>query len=169
MNNSEEIRIKCRKCGGTFAPDLRIKGCWPCPTCPEKNPNLKRHYRSVADLCILGLIFGGVWVFVGFNKRGLDLGIVLTAADMILLLVTIIFIYKSRSPWTDVPAKTLIWVVFGFALLSNVGTAATFGRKLSIGVLAIYAVVFSYLFWLNAQASKCTVPKAPRASSGEKT
>jgi hypothetical protein len=159
--SDSDLAIKCKKCGGTFQPDMKTKGAWSCPNCHAKNSNLKRHYRSVADLCILGLIATVIFLLIGFNKRGLDLGVVLSTAHAILLLVTIVFVYKSKAPWKDATAKTLIWVVFCLALLFNVVVPLLTIGILNIPALVIYAIVFPYLFWLNAQASKCTITSPP--------
>ncbi len=148
--------IKCKKCSNTFQPDLTIRGTWDCPACQAKNPNLKRHYRSVADLCILGLIITAIVIAVGFSKTGLNLGVLLSAGHAILLLVTIVFVYKSKTPWADGTAKALIWTVFGLALVFNVVVPFAFSGMLDIPAIVIYALVFSYLFWLNSQARKCT-------------
>jgi hypothetical protein len=153
--------IKCKKCGMTFEPDVKTTGMWSCPSCQTKNPNLKRHYRSVADLCILGLIITLLVVVVRVANAGLNLGVLLSAAHGVLLIVTMVFLYKSKSPWTDSTAKTLIWVVFGVALLFNVVTPLMLDGRLNIPVIIVYAVVFPYLFWLNMQAGKCTVSEPP--------
>lgn len=153
--------IKCKKCGITFEPDMKTKGTWPCPSCQTKNPNLKRHYRSVADLCILGLIITLLVVVFGVANTGLNLGVLLSAAHAVLLLVTIVFVYKSKNPWADSTAKTLIWVVFGLALLFNVATPLMLAGRLNIPAIIVYAVVFPYLFWLNVQAGKCTSSESP--------
>ena len=148
--------IKCKKCGNTFEPDMKTKKTWLCSSCQAKNPNLKRHYRSVADLCILGLIGTAIVVAIVFSKTGLSLGVMLSVAHGVLLLVTIVFVYKSKTPWSDSIAKTLIWIVFGLALLFNVVVPLVLTGRLNIPAIIIYALVFPYLFWLNAQASKCT-------------
>jgi len=152
--------IKCKKCGNTFQPDIKTKDVWVCPNCQTKNPNLKRHYRSVADLCIIGLIVTIIIVAIAFSNVGLTLGVILSGAHAILLLVTIIFVYKSKAPWSDNVAKTLIWTVFGLALLFNVAGPLLAGR-LNIPAIIVYALVFPYLFWLNGQANKCTPSKPP--------
>ena len=145
----------------TFEPDVKTKGTWPCPSCQTKNPNLKRHYRSVADLFILGLIITLLDVAFGVKSAGLNLGVLLLAAHAILLLVTIVFVYKSKTPWADSTAKTLIWVVFGLALLSNVASRLMLAGRLNIPAIIAFAVVFSYLLWLNVQAGKCTASEPP--------
>lgn len=148
--------IKCRKCGDTFQPDMKTRGTWDCPGCRAKNPNLKRHYRSVADLCILGLVITVIVVAVILNNGAPNFGVFLTIGHAMLLLVTIVFVYKSKTPWTDGTVKALIWTVFGLALLFNVVTPFAFGGGLNVPAIVVYAFVFPYLFWLNAQSSKCT-------------
>ena len=149
-------RIKCKKCGFLFEPDVKTRGTWRCPSCQTKNPNLKRHYRSLADLCILGLIFTLVAVVIGYKKVGLNLDQLLRAGQAVLLLVTIVFVYKSTAPWADTSAKTLIWIVFALALLFNVVLPLILAGAINIPYIVVYGLVFPYLFWLNSQASKCT-------------
>ena len=159
--NDTAPTVKCRKCAKTFRPDMKTKGPWPCPACQAKNPNLKRHYRSVADLCILGLIVTAIIVAVRFSKAGLTLRVVLSAGHALLLLVTIVFVYKSKTPWTDGTAKALIWTVFGLALVFNVVIPLALAGRLNIPAIIVYALVFPYLFWLKSQAGKCTASGGP--------
>jgi len=161
MNDSAPF-IKCRKCGHAFQPDMKTNKAWPCPSCQEKNPNLKRHYRSVADLCILGLIVTAVLVAVKIQKVGLFLDMILSVVHAVLLLVTIIVVYKSKTPWADAAAKALIWTVFGLGILFNVGFPFGFPGIRNIPLIVVYAIVFPYIFWLNSQAGKCTVSQVPR-------
>jgi hypothetical protein len=153
--------IKCKKCGMIFEPDVKTRGPWLCPSCKTKNPNLKRHYRSVADLCILGFIFTLIMIAVGFANGGLNLGVLLSALHAVLLLVAIVFVYKSKAPWADSTAKTLVWVVFGVALLFNLVIPLLRAGRLNIPAVIVYALVFPYLFWLNAQAGRCTAFESP--------
>lgn len=152
--------VKCKKCDNAFQPDMKTKGHWVCPSCQTKNPNLKRHYRSVADLCILGLLVTVVAVALGLGKAGMHLGLLLSAGHAVLLLVTIVLIYKSTAPWTDSTAKILIWTVFSLALVFNVVLPLALAGLLNIPAIILYALVFPYLFWLNAQAGKCTASGA---------
>lgn len=154
--------INCKKCGNTFQPDMKTRGTWPCPSCRAKNPNLKRHYRSVADLCILGLVVTIIFVAVALSNAGPNLGVILSVGHAVLLLIAIVFVYKSKSPWADGTVKTLIWTVFGLALLFNVVIPFAFGGTLIVPAIIVYAFVFPYLFWLNAQANKCTASEVPR-------
>ena len=147
--------IKCKQCRNTFEPDMKTKGAWPCPSCQAKNPNLKRHYRSVADVCVLGLIITVIAVAIDFSNTGLNLGIMLSALDGVLLLVTIVFVYKSKTPWSDSVAKTLIWTVFSLALLFTVVVPLILTGILNIPAIIVYALVFPYLFWLDSKANKC--------------
>jgi hypothetical protein len=140
---------------------VKTRRAWRCPSCQANNPNLKRHYRSVADLCILGLIFTIILAAVRFNEQGVDFGLIASATHTVLLLVTIILVYKSKAPWKDTPAKTLIWVVFGLAVLFNVLIPLLFAGMLLIPLIIVYAIIFPYLFWLNSQATRCTAPEPP--------
>ena len=56
MVDNQNIDALCGHCDKRYTPDADSRGAWVCPACSKKNPNLRRHYRSVADLCILGLI-----------------------------------------------------------------------------------------------------------------
>ena len=161
MAGKASMTIKCKKCGHTFQPRVHVIGPWRCPSCEAKNPNLKRHYRSVADVCILGLIATAVIVTLGFRDGGLTLGVVLSAAHGVLLLVTAVLVYKSKTPWTDTVAKTLIWIVFSLAVVFNVVLLLVVAGKLNLPAAIIYAVVFPYLFWLDSQANKCTASQPP--------
>jgi hypothetical protein len=94
--------IRCKKCGVTFEPDMKARDMWPCPTCQTKNPNLNRHYRSVADLCIIGLLSALLVVVFSVRNAGLTFGGLVLAADAVLLLVTILFVYMSKTPWIEI-------------------------------------------------------------------
>lgn len=120
---------------------------------------MKRHYRSVAYLCILGLIFTAIGAAVVATKAGLNLAVLVMGTDAVLLLVTIIFVYKSKAPWADPAAKTLIWIVFGIALFLNLALPLVMSRRLNFPALVIYVLIFPYLFWLNGVAAKCTASR----------
>lgn len=153
--------VRCKKCGHVFQPDLIGNGVWICPVCREKNPNLKRHYRSVADLFIFGLLLTAIGVAMGIATVGLSLMVVLGTLHAMLLLVAIVCVYRSSAPWVDRTAKALIWVVFCLAVLLNVVLPLLLYGSLNTIPLVIYAIIFPYLFWLNAQAGKCRVVVPP--------
>lgn len=157
---SDTPAIKCKKCGHIFQPDMKTRKPWDCPSCHKKNPNLKRHYRSVADLFILGFIITAITIGMGINKEGLSLGYLLAAGHSGLLLVTIVFIIKSKTPWTDRVAKALIWTVFGLAIIFNLVLPLLLDGALNIPAIVVYGLVILYLVWLNLQAAKCTVSGA---------
>ncbi len=161
--------IKCKKCRNAFQPEMKTKKTWQCPSCQAKNPNLKRHYRSVADLCILGLIVVAIRFWFGFSEDSLNFGVILSAGQAILLLVTVLFVYKSKAPWADSVVKVLIWTVFGLALLFNVVIPLVFFGWLNIPACIVYALVFPYLFWLNSLASKCTAAGAPSLTANHES
>jgi len=159
--------IKCKKCGNTFQPDMKTKKAWPCPSCQAKNPNLKRHYRSVADVCILGLIGAVIIVALGLSRTGPNVGLILTAGDGILLLVTIVRVYKSKAPWADGVAKALIWTVFSIALLFNIVLPLVLAGTLNIPFIIVYALISPYFFWLISQTRKCTASGPPPLPTNE--
>ena len=154
------VSIKCKKCNQDFQPDAKTRGYWICPNCQAKNPNLKRHYRSVADLYILWLIFSGTFLFVHFKSAGLDGNAIFTFSFLVLLVVTIAFISKSKEPWNDKIAKVLIWLVFGislaYKLLQVAGMLLTNKMNIpfTISFVLVYSAIFIYLLWLHLQASK---------------
>lgn len=162
--------IQCRKCGTVITPDPKTRGDWCCPGCKARNPNLTRHYRSVADLCILGFIATIVSAVVSVVVSGVTLALWRQTMHAALLLMTITAVYRSKTPWTDVTVRILVWVTFGVACAVNLATLLLSSRPTGIGFLIVYAIIFPYLFWLEAQARKCAVatpPPAPRVDAGE--
>ena len=158
---SDTPTIRCKKCANTFQPDMKTRGPWVCPSCQTENPNLKRHYRTIAHLFILGLIFAVIVAADGFSRAGLNLGVFLSTGSAVLFLVTVVFIYKSKAPWTDTPVKALIWTVFGLSFVFMIVLPLVLSGKLDIPAIIVYAVLFPYLFWLNSQSHKCTPFEGP--------
>jgi hypothetical protein len=154
----EIVSVACKVCHKVFEPDVKTKKAWQCSSCSAKNPNLKRHYRSVADLMILGLIVTTFILIAIVIKRGISVGALLLTSDAILLLVTITLIYKSATPWTDRLANVLIWIVFGVAFFTNVVIPFVFVKRLS-PLIVIYLLIFLYLFWLKRAAVASTRPR----------
>lgn len=154
------ILINCKKCGESFAPDFKTRGDWICPKCQCKNSNLKRHYRSVADLYILWFIFSVVVLLVYVNSVGFDFGAIVRIPFVILLLVTIMMIYKSESPWTNKTAKILIWSSFGVSVMFKaiqtvqLLLADKFTILFLLGFGIVHVTIFIYLLWLHCQAKK---------------
>ena len=75
--------MKCKNCRQVFHPDLHTKGAWLCPNCQVKNPNLRRHYRSIAGLCILGFIVTAIAAVIGFRQAGMTVGAALSTAHAV--------------------------------------------------------------------------------------
>jgi hypothetical protein len=154
------ISIECRKCHNKFQPDLKERGYWICPECQGKNPNLRRHYRSVADLYILWLIFSIIVMVVRFGSVGVDWKTIITLPFLMLLLVTIIMVYRAREPWTDRGIKRLIWLVFGIALGAKVVQFAQMSfrgepKSVFVGSFGlVFTAILIYLFWLHSQSKK---------------
>ncbi len=153
-----DVQLRCKKCGDAFVPDLKTKGNWDCPKCDAKNPNLRRHYRSVADLCILGLIASIVVVVLSMRQqRGLTVGSTLGVLQAVLLVITIISVYRARMPWLSRKARVLIWVVFGSAFFFNLLVPLLFRGLLNVPFVIVYVFVFAYLFWLRSATKKCSL------------
>ena len=154
------ILINCKKCGESFAPDFKTRGDWICPKCQYKNPNLKRHFRSVADLYILWFLFSAIVLLAHISSAGFDFGIIVRIPFVILLFITVITIYKSKSPWTDKIAKVLIWSCFGVSVafkaiqIVQLLLADKFNVLFLLGFGIVHVAIFSYLFWLHCQAKK---------------
>jgi hypothetical protein len=148
--------IFCKKCRRSFEPDLLTRGPWICPHCRAKNANLRRHYRSIADLFILGLIASALFLYFNVSlPLKFQLTYALVAADVVLLMVTIVTIYRSKTPWASTAVRSLIWVVFGIAFLFNCVVPLIRGR-LVIPALIAYAILFPYLFWLHWRTNRST-------------
>lgn len=159
MTSESTGSIQCKKCQSVFSPDLKSKGVWKCPDCGTKNPNLKRHYKSLADLCILGFLLTCLIMVAGYGAGGMNLVFILFGAHATFLLITIIVVYKSKEVWTDTIAKSLLWTVFSLALLLNVIAPYLLSGAINGPHIVIYSVVFSYLFWLKSQTKKCSLPE----------
>jgi len=166
--------IRCKKCSNVFQPDMKTRGVWSCPECHGKNPNLKRHYRSVADLFIIGLIVAVIYTISQFNKAGFTSGTVLWGIQSILLLVTIIMIYRYSAPWTVKTIRLFIWIVYCCAMLFNFiplftpalsrilksmsteGPDIMFFHAGLVTAFIVYSIIFLYLLFLEIQTRKCT-------------
>ena len=163
MSSVKPIPIKCGSCGIVFSPDPRSRDAWVCDACGAKNPNLRRHYRSL----------GILWIFALAIATMVGLGLLLEAGtiDYLLLLTwalslaIVIAIYGSRAPWMSTPTKVLIWVGIAFALFGNVLYPLIFRDQFSPLRAAVTTVVFAYVCWLQIQARKCSVREEEKAAN----
>jgi len=156
MEDPQQILITCRNCGKTFEPNLSSRKAWKCKHCNTKNPNLKRHWRSLASLCVLGLFITGIFLFMEIGLGGFKIRTITLVIQALLLITTIIFVYKSPAPWLDFTAKLLIWIVFGLAIVFNVALPAAHHAKIDPLVAGFSIVVILYLAWLEWQSRKAT-------------
>lgn len=152
--------IGCKNCRNTFQPDLQTKAAWLCPNCQVKNPNLRRHYRSVAGLCILGFLATAIAAVVHFRQAGMTVGIALSTAHAVLLLLATVFVYKSQAPWTDAPVRALLWTVFGLAVVLSIVIPFVLAGILNMAPIIAYALAFPYLFWVDGHARRSRTPGA---------
>ena len=105
---------------------------------------------------ILGLLVTALVLVAIVVNKGITIWTLLSAADAILLLVTIILIYKSVTPWRDRVANVLIWIVFGVAFVGNVVIPFAFFGRLS-PLIIFYLLIFLYLFWLKRATVSATL------------
>jgi hypothetical protein len=97
---------------------------------------------------------------VHINSAGFDFATVVRIPFVVLLLVTIIAVSKSKSPWTDKVAKILIWSSFGVSVLFKaiqtvqLLLAGEFTIPFLLGFGIVHIAIFIYLFWLHCQAKK---------------
>lgn len=153
-----EIQVKCRLCRSMYTPDLKTNKAWMCPNCQGKNPNLKRHYRSVADVCILGLISTVLLLYAELARGRIGLGSILGLVHAVFLLATIICTYRSVAPWIEESVKILIVVVFGVASLTNIGFLLVLTPWVfSVPVAGVYAIIWAFLLWLWIQTKLAAV------------
>jgi len=153
----KEVSVRCGKCKNIFTPDLKTNRPWICPMCNTKNPNLKRHYRSVANVCILGLIFEVLLIVAVFRNSELSIGFFLGILQCMLLISVITFIYSSKMPWMDPTLKAIIWLFFGITGLSNIIFLRMVFPPIALSALIAYLIVFLYLAWLAIKTHKCSV------------
>jgi len=155
----ENPAIRCRHCGCVFRPAPAASGVWVCGRCRGKSPNLRRHYRSVADLCVIGLVATLWYLAARLRGPGLDLAAILASAHAVLLALTAGVLYKARAPWASHVVRVLVAAAFVLALgIHEILPLLTTG-KLNYLALVVYIVVFAYLFWLSVQGLKCTAPR----------
>lgn len=158
--------IMCKACKQVFQPQQKGRLPWPCPSCGAKNPNLKRHYRSVAYLFMFGIFLNLLVVVFAFKRVPLNWAGLLMAIQVTMFLAAIIRIYSSPAPWGDVAAKALVWTSLTFTASVNLMLPIVLAGRIPIPHMVVYSVVFAYLIWLQWASSKCTAPaSAPLPAS----
>jgi len=165
VGTAPEVVVRCAACSKTFAPDLKLKtDPWYCPHCEAKNPNLRRLYRGVADVFILGLFFALVF----FVRRLSQLGPAaprtwISGFWILFLLFGVIRIYRAKAPWRDGVARTLIWLVFVLVFILNVIVRLFFLSSqdvaLVIGSAIVYGIVFIYILWVLKVSRRAMLPE----------
>jgi hypothetical protein len=161
-SGNSDVFITCKHCAEVFLPDLKTRGPWVCPYCERKNPNLRRHYRSVADVMIIGLMIGGgKLAFQWADSNGpflsrFSIADLVQAMHLLILFSAVIAIYRSKTPWANNTIKALIWVIYGATFLANMGFSVLVGLHLTAMLLLAYIPLFTYLLWLHVQARKCS-------------
>jgi predicted RNA-binding Zn-ribbon protein involved in translation (DUF1610 family) len=157
---STPASVTCISCRRLFEADGRSLRPWACPHCGKKNTNLRRHYRSLATLLVLGLFWNLMVMFNMFRRDATGWPELLVAGFFFLpFLVTTVVILSTRTPWSSTPAKVLLWFVFGLAFVAHVmplllQPAAPGSLYVALLLAAFYALVFSYLMWLGRKAKQ---------------
>ena len=166
--NAVSTWIRCRKCPTKFQPDLKSSRLWQCPHCEATIPNLKRHWRSVADVCILGLIFTSLFAVPHIRAHGIDLAGFWFIVHCVLLLLVIFLIYRAEAPWTHTAAKVLAWIVFIKVTVSNALIPLIQGQVFAIPLLIVYFIVIVFLLWLSMQTARysATAPEGVEGARG---
>jgi hypothetical protein len=152
--------ILCRTCRAPFDADPATRGAWQCPNCHAKNPNLRRHYRGIGNLCILALVVLAISAALGGFSLELSVGLVLIGVEALLLLLANVMFFKLKTAWPSATARRLIWALFVSAFLLSVGVPLS-GGLICIPAIAVYAIVFPYLFWLHLQTKSAIASSMP--------
>lgn len=149
-------QVRCTGCGGVYEPNLKARFGWRCPVCQAKNPNLMRHYRCVADMWLYGVLLDALYLFgVGIVPT---FDFLITAVHLILFALTIIYIFKSRAPWSDQNVNRLIWVSFSCLVIVNVLKPLLSGEMPAEHPLLWFCLIcYLYLRWLNTQSGRIAV------------
>jgi hypothetical protein len=136
---------------------------------------LRRHYRLIVDLFLLGLIITGIALAFEVRNGQVAWGhaVLVWGVLGLLPLVTIAAILRSRAPWADTLPRVLLWSVLGLGFLSDVVVPLLmpgFRRNVTpLFLAALYALPFSYLFWLEQKAKKLCGPDGSATSPTPRT
>jgi hypothetical protein len=155
MAERDEARVTCKKCEHGFKPDLSTSSPWLCPACGAKNPNLKRHVRSVADVFILWFIVLVVVLLSHVKANGIDLEAAIYVANAVLLLTAIIVIYRRCTSWSSPATHVLMWLPVIFGSMWHVVLPLINAGRVAIPYLAVYVAVALYLVALTRRARQC--------------
>jgi len=153
MRNTQSS-VKCKHCGHKFHPNMQGVEGWLCPNCQTKHPNLRRHYRAIAYLCGLGCLVTLIVLLQGFGQEIATVMLVGNTMMAILFAVTTGVVYRAQAPWNDAGIRSLIWTVFGLAVILSVVVPLSLSGTLNMSPIIVFALVFPYLFWVDGHARR---------------
>jgi len=80
----------------------------------------------------------------------------------ILFLIATMLVYKTQAPWTNAGIRSMIWTVYGLAVLLTVVVPLALERIFNMSPIILCVLVFPYLFWVSGhgKASGETGPAA---------
>jgi hypothetical protein len=149
-----QMTVICNRCRHPFRPDMHTKGPWLCPNCQAPNPNLRRHFRAIGGLCILGFLTTLTVLFICLRESCSTFQLALGAGLALLFLITVFVVYKTQTPWANPTVRNMLWTVFGLAFLLTVVAPLTLMKRLNLAPLLLHVVVFPYFFWVYGHARR---------------
>ncbi len=149
-----EIKVRCRRCREMFRPDLKTTKSWRCPSCDAGNPNLRRHFQSLADVCVIGVLAKMIFIAIECEgkQHGVGVEIAISAAQCVFIGVLSMYIYKSIKPWVERRVVVLVSVLVWSLLFRSVIIALMSHSLNGISSVVGCALACSYWQWLKFQA-----------------
>lgn len=154
---SEKTFIVCLYCNRRIEPDLKSNKPWICVKCNKKLPNLKRHWRSIADvyaiqlsislLLLLFSLFGGEGFKSTFEFISFWVSILIS---VIIPIIIVIRTYSSARPWEERSIRFWITVWLLLSFISVLVSFSTTGSILIVLILGFWPVIILlYFLWLS--------------------
>jgi len=127
---------------------------WLCPNCQTTNPNLRRHYKAIAYFCGLGFLVTLIVLLEGVTQRVSIFMLVGNTIVAILFAVATGLVYRAQAPWNNARIRSLIWTIFGLAVILSVVVPFSLAGMLNMSPVVLCALVFPYLFWVDGHARR---------------
>jgi hypothetical protein len=135
---------------------------WHCPACRENHPNLKRHYWVIGFVFLYDFVMYVYHTVLVRGEIGWDSEWLLSVGYPLLLLFTIVSVFRSREPWANGVVKAGIWTVLGLvSLLGGISPWIHYGI-FKVKVCALVTILVTYIVWLKVQEKRYVVSGGPR-------